>query len=184
MINDDCYRKALGYVGEFPQGGQELIMPEIIALFATHAIKSLWLPFSIGPLKGCAERMRIAVATGRNRVPHSFDALYFGTPTIVDGKALFPDSDPHEWNVGKEAAIARDLCSMANRTKECRLIISGLGSGDVSAEARVDCMKLDGWSRPRMVAWKLFSGFEDSVFAMTRHPVPIAILRGSPRKGE
>jgi hypothetical protein len=89
----------------------------------------------------------------------------------VGNQALFPESaPPGAWTKQIERLQVRELCAIANKTPSCRVIISGLGSGDISGAERIMDMRLasTGWSYPRLVAWKDFGDFEDSVFMMNR----------------
>jgi len=91
----------------------------------------------------------------------SFDAIYWGTPTIVDDKPLFPDSlEPgvgHSWDKIRERATSTQLAKLAVEQKAKR-IITGLGSGDISWKERL--MDMGGG---RIVSWKDFGDFEDWV---------------------
>lgn len=156
---------------EFPRGGQELILPEILALLSIYHARVLWLPFSLGPLAPAARNLGIKVieSYGSNE---SFDALYFGTPTLVNGKPLFPETAPpcplsEPWSRSAERAVVRTLCRHAE-FKGARLIISGLGSGDISLLDRIETMRMKGWSEPAEVARKCFSHFTDHVLITSR----------------
>lgn len=169
-LHDESFWRALRLPARYAdqqRGGQELIMPEIISLLLHHETKSLWLPYSLGLLAREARSHGIAVNESRKN-PAAFDALYFGTPTILYGRKLFDESAEGEWNVQTEYAEARSLCMIADAMRSCTLIVSGLGTGDVSSHDRRRAMRLEGWSAPRLVCWKDFGEFEDSLFITMR----------------
>jgi hypothetical protein len=146
------------------KGDQSLLMPEIMCLLLSNRIKKLWLPYSLGRLAPTARAFGIEVFEQREVPPPSFDALYFGTPTIVKGKKLFENSAEGDWDMKREQSEVRALCALAYCAK-ARLIISGLGSGDIPVSQRCRDMQLPGWRWPQVVVEKNFDNFQDWVIA-------------------
>lgn len=156
------YRRLLGYPEYLaPHGGQELIAVDIAACIPPewgpcHVV----LPFASTPslaglLRGLGHQVTTHSRHAYRTIPPG-DVLYFGTPTIVNGRALFPD--PEQWSVDRERRIVRSLCSQATALRY-RQIISGLGSGDISVDDRL----ADMGAGSRVVAHKVFECFEDWV---------------------
>lgn len=163
MLNVKAYNDYMGYKPTL-MGGQELLLPEIVALLPDHEV--IWIPFA----KACktliaelAERGHIICTTPWSAIPQQHcDAVYFGTPTIVDNKALFPESAPipaSRWNKALERIVVRDLVFIAQDIG-CQRIISGLGSGDISVEERLEDM-----GGGTVVTMKRFEDFTDWVLA-------------------
>ncbi len=125
------------------RNGQQLIMSEVLALL--YPFRRIWIPFP----EGCAAllnrlyRMKpwVVVRTGSHpgRLPPLCDAVYFGTPTIVNGTPLFPETAGCITSKSLERRTVRDLCtdSMVKRTGLQR-IVCGLGTGDISVEERLE----------------------------------------------
>lgn len=140
------------------RGGQELLLPEIMA--SLNGCDSVWIPFySSGTLVDCLLKSERAVYFDTDTplldCPKQVDALYFGTPTIVDDKPLFYDPQTIGWNKQKERETVRAFLQSATRNR-CKRIIAGLGSGDISLEERLEDM--DGGS---VVCFKRFDSFSD-----------------------
>lgn len=181
MINRERYLRALGLPTD-PDGGQLLLLGEIAG--ALEGCSRVFLPFPTAPLEAALVRAGFGVSLG-SAIPSSSsteeaanayvkqlveagkdlkcDGLYFGTPTIVEGKSLFPTSEP--WTKEKERKVVQALCFWAG-TVNYRVIVSGLGSGDISLEER--CYDQDGGRRrgvqgTTMVAYKDFGEFRDWV---------------------
>lgn len=143
-------------------GGQELILPEIIA--ALDGVQKVYLPFlSSGTLAHELDRWGHQVWSQEN-TPHAYErptpilkggAMYFGTPTIVNGAPLFDEVE--EWTKEKERRVVRSLVESARCLGYSR-IVCGLGSGDISVEERTS--DLGGG---RVVAFKDFGDFQDWV---------------------
>lgn len=143
------------------QGGQELILPEILGLLVAQEI--VWLPF---PEQCVTLTLRLGVRWRTSYEEAS--ALYFGTPTIVDDKPLFQmphggKGDQIEWNKEAERKVVRSLCYVAE-SAGLRCIISGLGSGDISVEERLEDM-----GGGEVVTMKKFDGFMDWVLCRKLH---------------
>lgn len=157
-------------------GGQDLLMAEIVGCFA--GCHTIWLPFA-----RCGALAKTLARVGLKTVhdPHwdqwpnavremgcrsHVDGVYYGTPTIVEGAALFPESLgdcrtgwTHDeslvhwrsresyvqwWNAQRERAVVRMLSAVVERVAHERLrtirIVSGLGSGDVTLSERMHDM--------------------------------------------
>lgn len=165
MLSDSFLRKVLFPGAALPDGGQELIAVEIISALAARKCKRLWLPFSLGPLAMFARAHGVETVEGIEAAEvrtNRIDSLYLGTPTIVAGKKLFPDSARGVWNKRIERGVVRSLCTEAEK-KKARVIITGLGSGDITIGNRCADMTLPGWSRPKAICMKDFGTFVDWV---------------------
>ena len=143
-------------------GGQELILHEIAALLRPY--DRVWLPFA-GSCVTLAETLLSAgnhIATW-NAPVGPLDALYFGTPTIVDGKLLF-DSDgagvSESFLINDKVSERNAVRTMVRYAKEhnAERIVSGLGSGDISVEERIEDM-----GGGEVVTMKKFDVFTDWV---------------------
>lgn len=180
MINTNSYLAALNLLPDDPPGGQTLILGEVVGALAGSQL--VFLPFPTKAL--CAALIRADIpylpAPGRYLssarpddsygegaalldcwVPQDCDAIYFGTPTIVEGKSLFPQD--RTWTRLGERKVASALCYNAGK----RLVVSGLGSGDISLHDRGYDMGCN--ERPvRVVAYKHFGDFEDWVLVKER----------------
>jgi hypothetical protein len=144
------------------QGGQELILPEIMAALA--GVEVIWLPFyGDGVLADAIEEAGILVTSHRNDFDYTIDceidAVYFGTPTIVNDTALFPDSVQGTWYKDRERKVVRTICGAAIDAG-AKLILSGLGSGDISPEERLADM-----GGGKIICMKDFGDFKDWVLA-------------------
>lgn len=139
-----------------------MLLHEITALLDNH--DHVCLPFpSSGTLANHLDGMGYHVHLGEGRmspvIPSGCTALYFGTPTIVDNKALFPeDGMGHPWTKEAERQCVRRMVNEAE-TNGYRRIISGLGSGDISPEERLE----DMGPGARIVCVKYFDDFTDWV---------------------
>lgn len=149
-MNLKSYMKASG-VRETMRGGQHLIYAEIVASLA--GCGSVWLPWKV------SDDLRLPLDQASHTVYRSWvvgdpaaetEAVYFGTPTVVDGAALFPEQG--QW----DAALDREWVSQLAKIFGGR-IVCGLGSGDVSVGER--CEDMGG----RIVCYKNFEDFEDWV---------------------
>lgn len=164
-MNPEYYERISGVKrwSEVP-GGQELILYEILAnLFD---LNSIYLPFfSSGTLFSYLRKrlMIMHVICGHVRepvvpeIPKYTDALYFGTPTIVNDRPLFWEGVSNEWTKEKEREFVRTICDRAY-SFGYRRIISGLGSGDISPEERLQDM-----GGGKIVCYKDFGSFQDWV---------------------
>jgi len=90
------------------------------------------------------------------------DALYIGTPTIVDGGILFPETVPAlpkgaMWTKRLERRLVQSFVEKAIE-RGAKRIVTGLGEGDISAEERIEDMGGGG-----VVCMKRFRGFTDWV---------------------
>lgn len=153
------------------RGGQELILPEILA--ALDGFSRVWLPFlSSGTLAhelaGRAFHLPHTEARSASAL-WSADSLYFGTPTIVEGAPLFPEDAPAEgapWTAASERACVRALVGLAVE-RRVRRIVCGLGSGDVTLQQRLE----DVGAGARVVTFKDFGEFQDWVIVRDLHGV-------------
>lgn len=162
MLDDKRYAELLGEKREETDGGQELILPEILTLLTGHRI--VWLPYQHDKFLGDVLRDAGHAVVGPH-CPPMLDALYFGTPTIVDGKPLFPASVPDDggkWDKEWERSVVSFMCKKA-KLKGARVIVSGLGSGDITVPER--CRDIDGGL---VVVTKYFERFTDHVIAWRR----------------
>lgn len=157
MIDGDLYTDALRLPRDF--GGQEHILGEIIG--ATHPYRSVWVPFGGDTLIDRLSFLGFEVwgdptleGYDAKVIPEA-EVVYFGTPTIVGGKALFPSSE--DWTKEKEREVVRIIVERCAGRGYYR-IISGLGSGDISLEERLNDM-----GGGKVVAVKYFDGFTDWV---------------------
>jgi hypothetical protein len=85
------------------------------------------------------------------------DAIYFGTPTIVNNQPLFSDNVSDAWTKETERFFVRDLCKRVE-AQRFKLIVSGLGSGDISPGERLEDM-----GGGKIVCYKDFGHFQDWV---------------------
>lgn len=155
MIDPALYVEVTKFRPLLPRrGGQELILPEIIGCFGTKP-RRVWLPFySSGTLANWLSRMGHEVLSAPpDRAPPEASSLYFGTPTIVNGRNLFPEEE--EWTKEKERKLVREMVAQAEALNYT-LIVSGLGSGDISVDERLVDM-----GGGRIVCYKDFGDFQD-----------------------
>lgn len=170
-MNNDAYYSTLGYLPEAVKetGGQELILADIMACL--HDCDSIWLPFDCPSLAAECENQGIETKHGQptrlygagcGEYRAEFDAIYWGTPTIVNNEALFVHSLPsgdnaQRWTKSWERATSRELRRFA---EECgaKRIITGLGTGDISVVERLVDM-----GGGHVVSYKNFGEFEDWV---------------------
>lgn len=155
------------------RGGQELIAHEIAGCFARCL--GVALPYCSASLAmddalaSALSRLGLTVRIGSDarpkggQLPSECDGLYLGTPTIVDDAPLFgpPDAPPlsgTHWTKQAERRTVRGYCAAA-REAGYRIIVTGLGSGEVTLEERVADMG-DGTV---VAAYKHFGHFEDWV---------------------
>lgn len=142
--------------------GQSLILPEIIACLQDD--EAVWLPFFDAFTVAVLEDLGHTIY-GMEGLPDNATALYFGTPTIVDDKPLFPAQvsvtegaavgTVGKWDKETERNVVRALIQDAEHF-DYRIIISGLGSGDISLSERIADM-----GGGKLVAYKNFGPFED-----------------------
>lgn len=154
MIDPELYLKAAG-LDSTRNGGQELILAEVLALLAPY--HTIWLPFP----EGCITLMGRLREAGHKVVSDvsddPIDAMYLGTPTIVDGKPLFPETAGRVMTKEAERALVKSLQATAT-LRGAKRIVTGLGSGDISLGERVEDM-----GGGRMVVEKRFDEFIDWV---------------------
>lgn len=157
-MNNALYYKALGYdpdtVSEL--GGQELILADIVA--SLHGMRTIHIPLNCPSLEEACFHNDIEIVTSVDQ----YDATYWGTPTIVDDEVLFPDcladpADASKWNKEVERLWSR-TCTAFAIDAGCKRIVTGLGSGDISVEERLQDM-----GGGRVVSHKHFGDFEDWV---------------------
>ena len=169
-MNPDVYRSFTKLEPKSGRlGGCELLIPEIIATVVGHC-KTMYLPFpQSGTLQEVLEAAQIEHHVGKDneRDPNECytkpshtgiplcDCAYFGTPTIVGGQVLFEGEVDYEWNKESERGYVKRLCA-ACEAAGMKLLMCGLGSGDISPEERAEDMGGGG-----IVAYKSFDEFED-----------------------
>lgn len=154
MMDAEKYLQAL-YGGKVTSHyEQELIAPDIFALLQEG--DKVWVPFR-GFLFYYLKDRGFCVLDDEMDSPPSvdFDVLYFGTPTIVNDRPLFPVLWEKGWNRKRELQVVHSLCETAIE-RGCKKIISGLGSGDILLDERI--LAMGGGT---VVSWKKFVGFED-----------------------
>lgn len=162
-LSERLWLGATGVLDE-RKGFQDLIAPAIVA--SLEGCTRVYFPFPtsyhlldllapVGIKYTCANIIVPVVA----EFPPDCDALYFGTPTLVDGKLIFPEGWG-QWSVAKEQRVVERLCLRAG-AHGMKRIVSGLGSGDVSPAARMEAMG----KGTIQVAHLTFDGFDDYVFA-------------------
>jgi len=139
-------------------GGQELILFEILALL--YPYQGINLPCDkVSTLHG------YLLEQGKKIVFDYFEstqpqALYMGTPTIVEDRPLFPYPDAERWTKEFEREFVRSQISRADEVGY-GLVVTGLGSGDISVEERIE----DMGAGTVVVCKKEFQGFTDWVLA-------------------
>ncbi len=148
------------------QGGQELLLIELMSVLVSHGIQQIWLPFDCPSLEKACKDSGIEKFDPGTYVTE-FDhrgAVYFGTPTIVDNKKLFDESAEGRWDKRRERLAAQGICRTA-AMMQARLILSGLGSGDISVEERIEDMRVAGGEEPKVIMMKDFGEFKDWIIA-------------------
>lgn len=146
------------------QDGPALLLPEIGALLRDRRV---WLPFLASSILVSARWLGSGPAIpSDSKVTDgvfdldppetAFDAVYFGVPTIVCDEALFSAPD---WTCDLAREAARRVTSYA-ATHGATLIVSGLGSGDIGVDDRIEDM-----GGGKVVAFKDFGTFQDWVIA-------------------
>lgn len=157
-MNNELYYKALGYDPDVVKdlGGQELILADIMACL--DSCRTICIPYNCPSLEeACGEQGIRLVATDED-----FDAVYWGTPTIVDDKVLFPEclhepSSASGWSYSVERRCSQQLTKIAE-FRNAKVIVTGLGTGDVSVADRLSDM-----GGGEIVSYKNFGLFEDWV---------------------
>ncbi len=156
-MNVERYLAVLG-LPEPKEGGQELILGEVVA--SLYPAQSVWVPFEeqCQTLIQTLRRLDVAVVGTAETwavAPSGLEAVYFGTPTIVDGRSLFPNR--RWWSKEMERQAVRTITRNA-RARGYTLLVCGLGSGDIALDERLE--DIDGGE---VVATKQFDGFTDWV---------------------
>jgi hypothetical protein len=137
------------------KGGQELILFEILSILSRF--KKIWVPFySTGTLTKYLEEHNFIVSNSPHHLPApvGYEALYFGTPTILNDRELFKDAG-EGWNKELERKVVQTLVQESYRANY-KMIVSGLGSGDISVEERLADM-----GGGRVACFKDFGTFQD-----------------------
>jgi hypothetical protein len=156
MIDNNFYLKIMGIKKPKILGGQELIYAEIIGCL--KGCKKIYLPFPNNFLIKKLIKVEIKPVI---KLDKECDSIYFGTPTIVNNKNLFPNKEI--WTKQKERTAVQNFCKLAKNYK-LKKIVCGLGSGDISInERKYDIYKGCG-KKAELVCMKLFNGFIDYVF--------------------
>jgi hypothetical protein len=169
MLNHESLRHSIG-VSAGESSGPDLLIPEIVSAFSD--CRRVFLAFGqSSSLTDHLNRSGVEVVQGHHeqRDPRDgvrglleseasgCDGLYFGTPTIDGGEFVFPGEMSHEWDRESEMAYVSELCSAAV-VMGVRVIVSGLGSGDVSVADRITAMGGGG-----IASFKDFGSFKDWV---------------------
>lgn len=169
-LSIDAYMRVVG-LGRTDQDGPVLLVPEIVATF--HGCRRVWVPFAASAdLSAVLRRVGVEVVQGDARhgwhdIPSpgpGIDGAYFGVPTVVSGAALF---GAEGWTVERARAAARQVTTEAFACG-ARVVVSGLGSGDISEEERRDDMRGSVDGPVKVVAYKDFGDFQDWVVAKWR----------------
>lgn len=147
-------------------GGQALILGEVVA--SLHPAKTVWVPFrsqcglliakltELG-IEVYADEMSPYPAAEMWAVPDT-DAVYFGTPTIVDDQPLF-ESRTGTWTKTSERATVTAIMARCHQAG-IRRVVCGLGTGDINIGERLEDI---GGNRGSVVCTKKFEGFTDYV---------------------
>jgi len=158
MMHVNLYLRGSRMNPPFVPGGQELIINEILACL--DGCESVFVPFYneflVDRLRANDYEVRTCNQHHTYQVPEA-DAIYFGTPTIVNNKNLFPDLE--EWTYKKERTVVRNLTYLA-RAFSYKKLICGLGSGDITLSDRLS--DING-QLSDVACYKRFKDFEDWV---------------------
>jgi hypothetical protein len=163
MIDVELYLKALG-LEKKEDGAQELILAEIIGCL--DGCKTIWLPYGGKTLCETLKKLDFEVIDGHT-INNKIDAMYFGTPTIVDNKMLFTGQFKGKWTKDIERKVTKNLCSRAIK-HDCECIVSGLGEGDISLIERLNDIESSSGLTAKVAALKKFNGFIDIVIKAVR----------------
>lgn len=157
-LDVETYVRTMGLYSQWKadDGGQMLLLADIIACFSD--CKTIAVPY---PCPIFEDHLRLVGKRVVNGMDEA-EGAYWGTPTVVDNKALFPkclalDDSPNRWTKQHERAVSRNFAVMARRTG-VRVIVTGLGTGDISVEERLEDM-----GGGKVVSYKDFGDFEDRV---------------------
>lgn len=163
-MDSALYIEALGLdkVWADDSGDQSLLLPDILACFKD--CHSIALPYRCHTL----ELYLVKAGKFVVRSLQGAEGVYWGTPTVVDDEALFPKSledgeGPGKWTVEYERGLSR---AWTDEAEQCglKVIVTGLGTGDISPEMRLVDMK-----GGTVVSYKRFQDFEDWVLCRHLH---------------
>lgn len=148
----------LGSLWEPDSGDQCLILADIVACFKDCNV--IVLPYPCPMLSAWLVDSGKIVLQGL--ITEDCDAAYWGTPTVVNDKALFKDSvavneEVDVWTKEHERACTR-MYTAACVDNGLSVIVTGLGSGDISPKERIEDM-----GGGHVVSHKFFGEFEDWV---------------------
>lgn len=162
FMDVDLYYRASGFdnpEAEKRTGGQQLILPDIVACFA--GCETIFLPLHCPVLATALKARGFVLTEGM----YGAQGVYWGTPTIVNNERLFPPIKNESygpayrsyWDLRTERQFSVKMSEMAvhNRLKK---IVTALGTGDISAEERL--IHMGGGA---VVSHKNFGHFEDWV---------------------
>ena len=139
-------------------GDQCLIMPDIAACLKDCEI--ICLPY---PCPALAEHLMDEGKEIRSgEISIGADAVYWGTPTVVNDIALFdkclrPGEEPAIWTKHYERTTSKAWAEAA-QAFGLKVIVTGLGTGDISCAERLQDM-----GGGHVVSHKMFDEFEDWV---------------------
>ena len=139
-------------------GDQCLILPDIAACFKDCEV--ICLPY---PCPTLAEHLAEAGKIIRfGEISVGADGVYWGTPTVVNNQALFdkslqPTEDVEMWTKDFERTTSR-IWAEAAQAFGLKVIVTGLGTGDISCAERLQDM-----GGGHVVSHKMFDEFEDWV---------------------
>jgi hypothetical protein len=160
-MDPQLYVESLGLesLWEPDSGDQCLIMPDIAACFKDCNIISI--PY---PCPTLAEHLEEAGKRIVAEMQPWAEAVYWGTPTIVNNRPLFVKSvrppkrgQPEPWTKEYERSMSIGYTYLAEQWKY-KTIVTGLGTGDISVEERLEDM-----GGGQVVSHKRFGEFEDWV---------------------
>ena len=164
MTPEDFLRVTKQQQPPLNRGGQHLILYEVMALLAPF--DRIWLPFPVS-----CKALRAALGMFGTHVSEGWQldmplpqcgAMYFGTPTIVDGQPLFVEDAGVIHTKDIERHTVRQLCSdYVVEASGLQRIVCGLGLGDITVDERLD----DVGKGAEVVTMKKFDEFTDWIIA-------------------
>lgn len=149
-------------------GGPDLLLPEIMGLLEGYF--PVWVPFRESRIiaqavwPDTANSIHVTFGDFKKLVLPEIKSVYFGTPTIVNDEPLFPPEDPcptaEAWCKDTERFTVREIVAFVEEWTECKRIVSGLGSGDITMAERV----FDMGENTVMAAMKHYTDFTNTLF--------------------
>jgi len=135
-------------------GDQCLIMADIAACL--KGCKIICIPY---PCPTLSQYLKEAGKIVVDRLHAGPDAIYWGTPTVVNNQAFFPnclrhEEQPFRWTKEYERMVSASYATAATDFGY-KVIVTGLGSGDISPAERLQDM-----GGGQVVSHKLFKDGE------------------------